>query len=75
MLPFFIVNPELSVSDLQDAMFEKFTLVQMMHSILLFGCFDGEHLKASEEMLCNGLWIMSDFLKQMELILNVSIFS
>lgn len=70
MQPFFIVNPELSLADIHDALIEKFTLVQMMHSMLLFNCFDGQKLKVSEEFVCDGLWIMADLLKQLELLHN-----
>jgi len=68
MQPFFIVNPNLSVSDLHDALLEKFTLLQMMHSLLLFGFFNGEKLRVSEGILCDGLWVLGDLLRQVELI-------
>lgn len=68
MQPFFIVNPNLSALDIQDALLEKFSLVRAMHKILLFGCFDEMKLRISEEMLCEGLWLMADLLTQIELL-------
>jgi len=68
MKPFFIVNPELSPADIHDALLEKFTLLQMIHSLLLFGCFDAEKLRVSEELLYDGFWIMADLLQQIKLL-------
>ena len=66
MQPFFIVNPALSVLDIQDALLEKFSIVQAVQSLLLFGCFDEMKLRVSEEILCEGLWAMADLLNQVE---------
>ncbi len=68
MQPFFIVNPNLSALDIQDALLEKFSTVQAMQSLLLFGCFDEMKLRVSEDILCDALWVMSDLLFQVEML-------
>jgi len=70
MQPFFLVNPALSILDVQDALLEKFSLVQAVQSLLLFGCFDEMKLRVSEEILCEGLWVMADLLSQIETLHN-----
>ena len=68
MQPFFIVNPNLSTLDIQDALLEKFSVVQAVQSLLLLGCFDGVKLRVSEEVLCEGLWAMADLLKYLDML-------
>jgi len=66
MQPFFIVNPKLSAPDIKDAILEKMTYLQTMQSLLVFGAFDGDKLKVSEGLLCEGLWVMIDLVRQIE---------
>ena len=77
MQPFFIVNPKLSALDIQDALLEKFSLVQAIQSILVFACFDEMKLRVPEEILCEGLWAMRDLLSQVDMLqqeLSIKIF-
>ena len=68
MRPFFIVNPNLSALDLQDALLEKFSTVKAIESLLLFSCFDQMKLRVSEEILHDGLWAMANLLQDIEML-------